>query len=102
MISDVLMLLFPTCGHKVLIRGSDGNWNYCGIGALNGKQAHMSSVAEELSHCYAAQISKKNTLLIDDDPRNVSIALQNGVSAILCCPSDPTSVYRSILAMAPQ
>lgn len=99
LISQVLISLFPANGHKIIIRGRDGNWSYSGVGALSGKQPHMASVVEELSHCYAAQICRKSTLLIDDDPQNVGIALNNGVNAILCCPSDPSSVHRSILAM---
>mmetsp|Transcript_2562 Transcript_2562/g.7507 ORF Transcript_2562/g.7507 Transcript_2562/m.7507 type:complete len:99 (+) Transcript_2562:546-842(+) len=91
--------MFPTEGHKIIIRGSDGNWTYCGIGAISGKQAHISSVVEELSHCYATQICRKNTLLIDDDPQNVNTALENGVNAILYCPTDASCVHRSILEM---
>ena len=62
-------------------------------------QAHISSVVEELSHCYATQICRKNTLLIDDDPQNVNTALENGVNAILYCPADASCVHRSILEM---
>lgn len=100
LISKVLVLLFPDDAHKIVIRGGDGNWKYSGDGARSGKQPHMSSAVEELSHCYAAHICRKSTLLIDDDPENVRIALQNGVCAVLCCTSDPNSMRRSILAMA--
>jgi hypothetical protein len=91
--------MFPTEGHKIVIRGGDGKWAYCGVGALDGKQAHISSVVEELSHCYATQICRKSTLLIDDDPQNISAALENGVNAILYCPSDASCVHRCILEM---
>jgi hypothetical protein len=86
-------------GGPQVIRGGDGKWAYCGVGALDGKQAHISSVVEELSHCYATQICRKSTLLIDDDPQNISAALENGVNAILYCPSDASCVHRCILEM---
>lgn len=99
LISQVVQTMFPTEGHKIIIRGSDGKWAYCGLGAISGKQAHISSVVEELSHCYATQICRKNTLLIDDDPQNVNTALANGVSAVLYCPTDASCVHRSLLEM---
>lgn len=99
LISEVVLSMFPTEGHKIIIRGSDGKWAYRGLGVRAGKQAHVSSVVEELTHCYATQIFRKNTLLIDDDPQNVSQALESGVNAILYCPADASCVHRGILEM---
>jgi len=101
LITEVILALFPTQGYKVIIRGGDENWSYYGAGALGGKQPHMSSVVEEVSHCYATRICRGSTLLIDDDLNNVTIALEGGVNAVWCCPSDPSSVSRSIIALHP-
>lgn len=95
------------------MRGLDQSWPYPGDGTTEGKQVrrlllrsvipngsqsqrHMASVAEELACRRETLVSKKATLLIDDDDRNVELALRNGVNAVLCSPKDPTSVERGI------
>lgn len=56
----------------------------------------MASVAEELACRRATLVSRKATLLIDDDFKNVELALRNGVNAVLCSPRDPASVDRGV------
>ncbi|EGB03713.1 hypothetical protein AURANDRAFT_72666 [Aureococcus anophagefferens] len=107
LISAVLQLIFPASCDMIPIRGSDGNWFYAGQGSLEGKQVRMvlespqfdSSAVEELTHCHSAQINRRTSLLIDDDAKNVSRALDNGVNAILFCPADSLCLRRGILAL---
>jgi hypothetical protein len=74
---------------KVPIRGSDRTWSYRGKGSQQGKQPHMASAVEELEHRFGVEITKQSTLLIDDDPRNIRHALNNGTRAIWFNPSKP-------------
>jgi|ERR1719181_406622 hypothetical protein len=99
LISAVLQLIFPASCDMIPIRGSDGNWFYAGQGSLEGKQPHLASAVEELTHCHSAQINRRTSLLIDDDAKNVSRALDNGVNAILFCPADSLCLRRGILAL---
>lgn len=62
-------------------------------------QPHMASVAEELAFLRAANVSRRSTLLIDDDARNVDLALRHGVNAVLCNPANPASIERGIESM---
>jgi len=84
---------------QIPIRGGDGSWRYRGVASLRGKQPHIASAVEELSHCYLAQIDRRSTLLIDDDARNISDALNSGVNAILYSPTDPCCIERGISAL---
>lgn len=62
-------------------------------------QPHMASVAEELAFLRTATVSRRSTLLIDDDVRNVDLALRHGVNAVLCNPANPASVEHGIESM---
>ncbi|KAJ8608258.1 hypothetical protein CTAYLR_007281 [Chrysophaeum taylorii] len=100
LISEVLALTFPKDSHQASDpRAPLNRWPYEGDGTGEGKQPHMASVAEELAYFRSTYISRKSTLLIDDDMRNIDLALRHGVNAVLCSPQDPTSVERGIDAL---
>ena len=84
------------------VRGGDGTgWSNTGSGSRDGKQAHIESVVEELRQsCNDADVINKNTtLLIDDDYRNVRIALKDSVRAIWLDPSKPENLLPNIADM---
>merc|ERR1719464_673955 len=75
---------------KIPIRGGDRTWRYNGSGSIDGKQPHMASAVEELetrreekrSNSTSSEstssiaipplpITRKSTLLLDDDHRNI-------------------------------
>ncbi|KAJ1444453.1 hypothetical protein M885DRAFT_552902 [Pelagophyceae sp. CCMP2097] len=97
-ISKVLEILFPKFSEQIVIRGGDNTWQYEGMGPRDGKQSHMASAVEELTHRTSAQISRSSTLLIDDDSLNVDVALRHGVNAVMCSPEDPETIHRGIMA----
>lgn len=81
------------------VRGNDRSWNYEGAGSQEGKQPHMASAVEELledSGGNTIEITRATTLLIDDDKRNVHIALQDGVRAVWFKPEKPHHLVRDI------
>ena len=49
----------------------------------------MASAVEELTHVEGVTITRRSTLLIDDDPKNVATALNSGVKAIMMDVKDP-------------
>ncbi len=59
----------------------------------------MASAAEELSQVNADSITRSSTLLVDDDPSNVLIALQNGVKAVLLDPRSLDSLIPDLCAV---
>lgn len=81
---------------RVPIRGGDRSWTYSGKGSHIGKQPHMASAVEELEHRFDVQITKKSTLLIDDDPKNIRYALREGVRAIWFNPQKPHRLLQEI------
>merc|ERR1711924_221385 len=60
LIREITQLLFPKDFQLIIIRGNDGNWFYRGQGSSRGKQPHIASAVEELSHAHAAQISRRH------------------------------------------
>lgn len=67
-----------------------------------GKQQHMASAAEELVAKPAlgvTDVSKSTTLLIDDDPRNVRMSLNDGTRAIWFNPREPNRLLDDILML---
>lgn len=56
---------------------------------VNGKMNHIASAAEELTCDHGVDITRSSTLLIDDDSKNIELALDNSVRAILFAPDDP-------------
>lgn len=87
---------------KIPIRGGDRSWSYEGVGSQDGKQAHMASAVEELEQNGEIDISKATTLLIDDDKRNVQIALQDGVRAIWFRPHKPHHLLQDLAKLEPK
>ncbi len=49
---------------------------------VDGKQKFMASAAQELMERYSASISRASTLLIDDDPANINLALNEHTQAL--------------------
>jgi CRISPR/Cas system endoribonuclease Cas6 (RAMP superfamily) len=88
----------PQAAERIPIRGNDRSWQYVGGGSMNGKQAHMASAVEELIHYQPGlKISKATTLLIDDDPKNIRHALNDGTRAIWFNPQNPNKLYSDIV-----
>ncbi|GMH46857.1 hypothetical protein TrLO_g5470 [Triparma laevis f. longispina] len=88
MIRAVLQLLVPTYSPQIPIRGADRTWVYEGSGSQEGKQAHMASAVEEILSMRETTITRRSTLLIDDDANNIKVALSEGVRAIWLNPRD--------------
>jgi hypothetical protein len=115
---------------KIVIRGNDKSWTYEGNGMQDGKQAHMASAVEELLHHYigttgtnhdtyvndptnttttdhnttattnTVEITRRTSLLIDDDTRNIRIALRNGTRAIWYNPRAlPQQLYTDLVQL---
>jgi hypothetical protein len=81
---------------KIPVRGGDRSWRYEGTGSKDGKQAHMASAVEELEQNGNVEITKGTTLLIDDDKRNIRIAMEDGVRAVWFCPTQPKNMLRDL------
>jgi hypothetical protein len=95
-------VLGPDVAAKIVVRGGDKSWKYEGSGSMEGKQPHMASAVEELLHIHKSsnvEITKATTLLIDDDKRNIRIALQDGVRAIWFCPNQPQQFYSNLISL---
>lgn len=54
-----------------------------------GKQKFLASAAEQFQRLHGVEITRNTTLLIDDDHRNIQIALDKGVRALLFLPEEP-------------
>mmetsp|Transcript_15952 Transcript_15952/g.30087 ORF Transcript_15952/g.30087 Transcript_15952/m.30087 type:complete len:186 (+) Transcript_15952:252-809(+) len=99
-IANVLEYLFPEFAHEIVIRGRDGSFVYEGNGMKDGKQAYMASAVEELLTKFAdMNITKRTTLLIDDDDNNIRLALKDGVRGILLDPNQSYLLIGDILEM---
>lgn len=92
LISSILKVQF---GDEVLIpvRGNDSTWEYLGNGSRGGKQRHISSAACELRDEYKVSITRKSTLLLDDDVENIRAALEAGVRAVPYFPLEERRYY---------
>jgi len=56
----------------------------------DGKQKFLSSAAEQFERLQPGLvITRASTLLIDDDPNNIQIALDRGVRALWFMPETP-------------
>lgn len=88
-ITDVLRRAFPEFYEEIPIRGIDGSWEYVGKGNTCGKQAHMASAATELKNRRGTEITRESTILIDDDEKNIRIALEDGTKAVWFDPASP-------------
>jgi len=79
----------PERATKIPIRGADRSWQYNGSGSQDRKQPFIASVVEELEQRDGIQITKSSTLLIDDDSKNVTCALNDGTRAVWFNPDKP-------------
>jgi hypothetical protein len=91
---------YKTPSGRIPIRGNDRSWTYKGKGSRSGKQAHMASAVEELEYRFGVKITKASTLLIDDDSRNIRIALQHGVRALWFNPEKPHRLLPEIIKLS--
>ncbi|CAM9759455.1 unnamed protein product [Phaeothamnion confervicola] len=78
-VRQVLRTVLPDYAEQIPLRGEDGTWEYDGVGQTTGKQAHMASAVEELTLRQSASITRGSSLLIDDDARNIQVALLSQV-----------------------
>ena len=76
--------------------GSPHQWMYTGMGNKEGKQGHMASAVEELEQLHKADITKATTLLLDDDAKNIRIALREGVRAIWINPKKSSLLLKDM------
>ena len=101
-IRDVMEYVFPTIAELIVIRGNDNTWKYHGNGFKRGKQEHMASAAEELLTEQAlgvTDVTKATTLLIDDDPKNIRMSLNDRTRAIWFNPKRPNDLLDNILML---
>lgn len=97
-IAHVLEIHFPEFAHEIVIRGRDNSFHYEGNGMKHGKQPFMASAVEEL-HTKDSDISitKRTTLLVDDDSNNIRLALKDGVRGIVFDPDRSHLLLEDIL-----
>ena len=97
LIEKVLEIIFPEFSDLIPIRGRDYSWSYEGAGSKDGKQDHMASAVQELEARFPdVDISKKTTLLIDDDMNNIKIALREGVRAVWLNPKNSIRLFHDL------
>jgi hypothetical protein len=64
---------------------------------IHGKQPHMLSAIHELEFLVEGlRITKSTSLLIDDDPDNIRIAVENGVRAVWLDPDHPERLFSDL------
>lgn len=93
------MAEFPGYSEKIVVRGMNDSWRYTGEGPSDGKQGHMASAVEEISHKNKAMITRRSALLVDDDHLNIQHALRNGVKAVLFIPSQPGLLTEHLMTL---
>eukprot|EP00978_Attheya_sp_CCMP212_P002516 scaffold5122_cov60-Attheya_sp.AAC.2 len=98
-IQELMEGTFPSAiADSIPIRGRDRSWSYEGRGSKSGKQCHIASAVEELSARHPhLEITKRTTLLIDDDANNIRIALKDGVRGLWLNPKDPDKFLNNML-----
>lgn len=74
-------------GKQIVIRSCDGTWGNVGI--HEGKQKYLESAAAEFQKRCDVKVTGSTTLLIDDDSRNISMAMSAGINALWFNPHDP-------------
>lgn len=102
LITDLLHQVFGDQAELIPVRGEDCSWGYRGGGCCEGKQKHIASAAEELVVSNALsglKITRASTLLIDDDLKNVFVALDAGTRAVLCDPANIRKMTEDLLVM---
>ena len=114
LIQAVLDNQFPDYSSYIPVRGhpslGDFVWEYQGGGSRAGKQTHMASAAEELNQLHYSSrrgvgrdndtiITRKTTLLIDDDYSNITGALNSQVRALFWIPGNLKVMVEEIMAL---
>lgn len=99
LIREAIQLAFPLYWSKIVIRARDKTWGDMGDKAMYGKQKFLASAAEESERIFQFDIARNSTLLIDDDQKNIRIALRNKVQALLFIPDNPNSVLSEIVEL---
>lgn len=96
-LSEVLRTVFPNHASRITLRAHDNSWGNMGT-ARDGKQTFMASAVAEIQEKFDCKIARKTTVLIDDDGRNIDIALRNNIRALLFIPErDPVgSFFRDV------
>ena len=79
-----------------LINPEHKSWSYEGNGMKLGKQPFMASAVEEFETIGNVEISRNSTLLVDDDPQNIKLALKDGVRAILFLPHKSHNFFKDV------
>ena len=105
LIRDVIAISFPPdTSAEIIVRGLDGTWLYDGSGSSEGKQGHIASACEELNMKYGSngQVSRRSTILIDDECENVEAALKAETNAILFNSFEPEIELINSLLMLPK
>mmetsp|Transcript_41555 Transcript_41555/g.50556 ORF Transcript_41555/g.50556 Transcript_41555/m.50556 type:complete len:620 (-) Transcript_41555:192-2051(-) len=97
LIRGVLDKLLDTEDSKrVLVRGEDGSWLSSGDESQDGKQPHIASAIREFKKNGIDNITKRSTLLIDDDERNIQYGLEDGIRTIWLNPNKPDDVLQTM------
>eukprot|EP00937_MAST-01D_sp_MAST-1D-sp2_P000124 g124.t1 len=81
----------------VPIRGSDGSWAPPVGAPQEGKMPHLHSVWNEVMLRTGEQISAGQTILIDDDRRNIDVGQTHGVGAVWYDPAEDQGGDRRLL-----
>lgn len=97
MISQLLTIAFHDLAGEIVIRGNDGSWDYAGSGSKLRKQKHIASAAEEMMRRKVVEITRFNTILIDDDEKNITEALKCTTNAVPFHPESPDTFPDELL-----
>lgn len=85
--ATLALALTPEVAARIILRCNDGKWDH-GNTFENGKQLHIASAAERIAAEHRVRVTRSSTLFIDDDMRNVRIALRNDIRSIWYDPAD--------------
>lgn len=98
LILETIKIGFPNHWNRIVVRTNDPCWGR-GFPSKKGKQKHIASAVEEIEKQLEVpiNISKKSTLLIDDDRDNIKIAIDDGVPALCFDIKDPESMITDII-----
>jgi hypothetical protein len=97
LIKEAIRIVFPLHGDRIIVRAKDNTWGDMGTEKKHGKQKYIASAAEFAETEFKVKITRKTTLLIDDQQSNINIALSNSVPALLFNPENPDSMVTDII-----
>lgn len=100
LVRQVLETITDKAGEIPIRGGFPGRtFVYEGQGSTHGKQAHMASAVEELEERHKSkglEVTKENTVLIDDDAKNIRFAFQHGTRAIWLNPNKSSELLKDM------